>query len=83
MRSSANERIVATEVYEVPGAQEPPEGEAPVSTVTFTESDGRTILTILVQTTSKELRDTIVDSGMEAGMQEQMDALERIATSLR
>jgi hypothetical protein len=36
-----------------------------------------------VQTTSKELRDTIIDSGMEGGMQESMDALEEVAVSLR
>jgi hypothetical protein len=38
---------------------------------------------VLVQTTSKELRDTIIDSGMEAGMQEGMDLLEQVAVSLR
>lgn len=43
----------------------------------------RTTLTLLVQTTSKELRDTIINSGMETGMQEQMDLLEQIAISLR
>ncbi len=39
-------------------------------------------LALLVQTTSKELRDVIVNSGMEVGMQEQMDLLEQIAISL-
>ena len=71
-----NERIVTTEVYEVP------EAEAPLNIITFTEVDGQTTLTLLVQTTSKELRDTIIDSGMEAGMQESMDVLERVAISL-
>jgi hypothetical protein len=60
-----------------------PEAEAPLNTVTFTEVDGRTILTLLVQCTSKELRDAIINSGMEVGMQEQMDLLEQIAISLR
>ncbi len=47
--------------------------------------DGRAArqLALLVQTTSKELRDTIVDSGMETGMQESLDALEQVAVSLR
>ena len=74
-----NERIVNTEVYEgIPeGAAEPA-----LNIVTFTETDGRTTLELLVQTTSKELRDTILNSGMEAGMQEQMDLLEEIARSL-
>ncbi|GGM58530.1 hypothetical protein GCM10012275_32170 [Longimycelium tulufanense] len=75
-----NERIVYTEIYE--GA-ELPDAEAPLNTVTFTEVDGRTTLTALMQTTSKELRDTILNSGMEAGMQESLDALEQVAVSLR
>jgi uncharacterized protein YndB with AHSA1/START domain len=74
-----SERIVSTEVYEMPGA---PEVEAPVNTVTFTEVDGRTILRLLTQCPTKELRDTIIESGMEVGMQEQIDALEQIAISL-
>jgi len=72
-----NERIVSTEVYE--GM---PEGEA-VNTVTFTEVDGHTTLTILVQHTSREHRDAHIDSGMEAGMQDAMDLLEQVAISLR
>ena len=71
-----NERIVSTEIYE--GM---PEGQA-VNTVTFTEADGRTTLTILVQHTSKEHRDAHIDSGMEAGMQDAMDLLEQVAVSL-
>ena len=77
-----NERIVTTEVYEMPDAEELPDAEAPLNIVTFTEVDGRTTLTLLVQTTSKELRDMIIDSGMEAGLQEQMDALEQVAIGL-
>ncbi len=45
--------------------------------------DGRTTLTVLVQHTSKEDRDAHINSGMEVGMQEAMDALERVAISLR
>lgn len=77
-----NERIVTTEVYEMP-VGELPEAEAPVNTVTFTEVDGRTRLTVLVQCTSKELRDTIINSGMEDGMQDALDLLEQVAISLR
>jgi uncharacterized protein YndB with AHSA1/START domain len=76
-----NERILSTEVYEMPGAPTGDEG-APLNTVTFTEMDGRTILTLLTECWSKELRDTIINSGMEGGMQEQMDLLEEIAISL-
>jgi uncharacterized protein YndB with AHSA1/START domain len=72
-----NERIVSTEVYE--GM---PEGEA-LNTLTLTEADGRTTLTILAQHASKELRDAVIDSGMEAGMQDAMELLEQVAVSLR
>jgi uncharacterized protein YndB with AHSA1/START domain len=73
-----NELIVSTEVYE--GA---PGGEPAVNTVTFTEEDGRTTLTILMQAPSKEVRDMIIDSGMEAGLQDALDLLEEVAVSLR
>jgi len=77
-----NERIVSTEVYE--GA---PKGEAPeegtLNTATFAEADGRTTLTILVQAPSKEVRDAIIDSGMEAGLQDALGLLEQVATQLR
>jgi uncharacterized protein YndB with AHSA1/START domain len=75
-----NERMVSTEVYE--GV---PDGDAAptVNTMTLAEADGRTTLTILVQAPSKEVRDAIVDSGMEAGMQDAMDLLEEVAISLR
>jgi len=72
-----NERIVSTEVYEAM-----PDGEA-LNTVTFTEVDGRTTLTLLMELASKEDRDAVIDSGMEAGMQEGMDLLEQVAISLR
>ena len=59
-----------------------PEGEA-LNTVTFSETEGRTILTILIKHASKETRDAHIESGMEVGMQEGMDLLERVAISLR
>ena len=72
-----NERIVSTEVY-----QGMPEAEA-LNTLTFTEADGRTTVTILVQHTSKEHRDAHINSGMEAGLQDAMNLLEQVAVSLR
>jgi uncharacterized protein YndB with AHSA1/START domain len=75
-----NERIVTTEVYE---AAEDPDAEPPLNIVEFTEADGRTTLTLLVQCPTREVRDIIIDSGMEGGMQEQMDVLEQVARSLR
>jgi uncharacterized protein YndB with AHSA1/START domain len=74
-----NERIVYTEVYEgIPGGDDDPA----VVTMTLTEVDGRTTLTQLVEMTSREGRDAIINSGMEAGMQDAMDLLEQVALSL-
>jgi uncharacterized protein YndB with AHSA1/START domain len=72
-----NERIVATEIYETV-----PQGEA-VNTLTLTEVDGRTIVTILMQHASKEDRDGHLYSGLEAGIPQAMDVLEQVAASLR
>ena len=74
-----NERIVTTEVYE--GA--PGDGaEGAVNTIALADVEGRTALTVLVQCPSKEVRDAIIDSGMEAGMQDAYDLLEEVAVSL-
>jgi uncharacterized protein YndB with AHSA1/START domain len=72
-----NERIVSTEIYE--GM---PDAEA-LDTVTFTEVDGRTTLTLLVQHRTKADRDAHVDSGMEDGLRDALDLLEEVAISLR
>jgi uncharacterized protein YndB with AHSA1/START domain len=72
-----NERLVSTEVYE--GM---PDAEA-LDTLTLTEADGRTTMTILVQHSSKEHRDAHIESGMEDGMQDALDLLEQVAISLR
>jgi uncharacterized protein YndB with AHSA1/START domain len=71
--------IVSTEVFEGPW----PEGDPAVTTTSFAEADGRTTLTLLTQLGSKEERDAVIATGMEAGMQEQMDLLEELARSLR
>ena len=71
-----NERLVSTEVYE--GM---PDAEA-LDTLTLTEEDGRTKLSILVEHQKQEHRDGHIESGMEGGMQESMDALEEVAKSL-
>jgi uncharacterized protein YndB with AHSA1/START domain len=75
-----NERIVSTEVFEgAPGGDE----NGTLNTMTLTEKDGRTTLTTLVHAPSKDIRDAIIESGMEAGMQDAMDLLEEVAVSLR
>jgi uncharacterized protein YndB with AHSA1/START domain len=71
-----DQRIVTTEVYEAV-----PDEEA-LNTVTFAETDGRTTLTVLAQHSSRQVRDAVIASGMEAGMQESMDLLEQVAVSL-
>ena len=49
---------------------------------TLTEENGRTKLSILVEHQKQEHRDGHIESGMEGGMQESMDALEEVAKSL-
>jgi uncharacterized protein YndB with AHSA1/START domain len=77
-----DERIVWTEFFEgVPeGVTE--EEATTVNTATLTETGGRTLLTVLIQAPSKAARDAIIESGMEAGMQDAYDLLEEVAASL-
>jgi len=76
-----NERLVYTEVYE--GAPLAEDGEeAALNTVTLAEKDGRTTVTTLVQTRTKAVRDMMINSGMEGGMQDALDLLEQVAISL-
>ena len=78
-----NERIVSTETYEgVPEGVSEADATT-LNTATFTEADGGTTVTILVQAPSKASRDAIVESGMEAGLQDALDLLEEVAVSLR
>ena len=71
-----NERIVSTDVFEgMPDA-------AAVNTVSLTEENGRTTLTILVRATNRAARDAQIDSGMEGGLQAALDDLEEVAISL-
>jgi uncharacterized protein YndB with AHSA1/START domain len=77
-----NERIVNTEVFEGAPAPHDADEDPPLCTMTFTEVDGRTTLTQLTECWSREVRDLIIESGMEGGMQEAMDRLEQVAISL-
>lgn len=74
-----NERIVSTEAYE--GAPDP-DDNATLNTTTLSETEGRTTLTVHIQCPSKEVRDAILESGMEAGLQDAYDLLEEVAISL-
>jgi uncharacterized protein YndB with AHSA1/START domain len=74
-----NERIVSTEVFEgAPGGDE----NGSLNTLTLTEDDARTTMIVLIEYPSKEIRDMVIESGMEAGMQDAYDLLEEIAVSL-
>ena len=72
-----DERLVSTDVFE-----SVPDDDA-VDTLTFTETDGRTTLTVHVQHRSPAARDAHLNSGMEAGMQEALAYLEQVTLSLR
>jgi uncharacterized protein YndB with AHSA1/START domain len=77
-----NERIVSTEIYEgLPEGVSEEEGGT-VNSATFVETDGRTTLTLLIQAANKTSRDAIIESGMEAGLQDALDLLEEVALSL-
>jgi uncharacterized protein YndB with AHSA1/START domain len=78
------EKLVNTEVFEMPGSGIGPDDDddAVLTTTTFTEVDGRTRLEQLVEAGSREVRDVILELGMETGVQEQMDELEVLAGSL-
>ena len=76
-----DERLVYTEVYE--GAPLAEDGEeAALNTLTLVEKNGRTLSTTLTQTRTKAVRDMIINSGMEGGMQDAMDLLEQVAVAL-
>jgi uncharacterized protein YndB with AHSA1/START domain len=71
-----DERIVSTEVFE--GMPDAPA----LDTTTFTEVDGRTTVSILVQHTSRGHRDAHLESGMEDGLQDAMALLDEVVASL-
>jgi uncharacterized protein YndB with AHSA1/START domain len=75
-----NERVVTTEVFE--GAPDP-ENNGTVNTMTLEESNGRTTMTVLIECPNEFVRNAIVESGMEAGLQDAYDLLEEVAISLK
>ena len=77
-----DERIVSTETYEGLPPDVSEEDASTVNTATFAETDGRTLVTLLIQAKSRESRDAIIESGMEAGLQDALDLLEQAAQAL-
>jgi uncharacterized protein YndB with AHSA1/START domain len=75
-----NERLVYTEVFEMPGVSD---DDASVNTVTLEDRDGSTAMTSITECHTAEVRDMIIATGMEAGMQDAYDLLEELAISLR
>ena len=76
-----NERLVYTEMYEA--VQQSEDDEGTLNTMTLVEKDGRTLVTTLTECYSREVRDMIIGSGMEGGMQDAYDLLEQVAISLQ
>jgi uncharacterized protein YndB with AHSA1/START domain len=72
-----SERIVWTFEYE------PLPGHISVETMTLTERDGRTLLTVRNQFASKEDLDAMVNSGMESGARESYERLAELLVELR
>jgi uncharacterized protein YndB with AHSA1/START domain len=76
-------RLVYTQIFEPTASGANPEDPALVITVTFAEQDGKTHLVSHSLCPSKDVRDTILASGMEHGMRETMDQLDDLVASLR
>ena len=75
-----DERLVSTEAYEgIPDADE----HAALDTLTLEDVGGGTLMSILVEHPTREGRDMHIQSGMEDGLQDALDLVERVAGSLR
>jgi uncharacterized protein YndB with AHSA1/START domain len=71
-----DEKVVQTETFE------PFPDHPSTNTMTLTERDGVTLMRTLVHHDSPQARDMHINSGMEAGMQDAFDRLERVAIGL-
>ncbi|WP_433043758.1 SRPBCC family protein [Dactylosporangium sp. CS-033363] len=76
---AAPDRLVNTEVFE--GLPDP-DAHTGLITVTLTEADGRTHMSMLCEYDDRETRDAVIASGMESGLQDSLDHLETVATSI-
>jgi uncharacterized protein YndB with AHSA1/START domain len=78
-----DERIVSTDFYEGMPDGVSEDAATTLNTATFTETNGRTKLTILIQAKNRMTRDAIIASGMEDGLQDALQLLEQVAFSAR
>jgi uncharacterized protein YndB with AHSA1/START domain len=69
------ERLVTTERWG-------PEWPETVNTVVFTETGGRTTITLTVRYPSKEARDAALGTGMKEGMEQSFARLDRLVQTL-
>lgn len=75
-----DERLVYTEMFEA--VQQSEDDEGTLNTMTLTEENGRTFMTLHCECYTREVRDMIINSGMEGGMQSAFDLLEDVAKGL-
>jgi uncharacterized protein YndB with AHSA1/START domain len=74
---SAPHRLVYTELFEMPRAPLP-EDASPLTTLSLAEKDAVTTMSLRSQYPSVELRDLVLASGMEEGMQRSYDRLDAV-----
>jgi uncharacterized protein YndB with AHSA1/START domain len=77
---SAPHRLVYTELFEMPRAPLP-EDTSPLTTLSLVEEDAMTTMTLRSQYPSVELRDLVLASGMEEGMQRSYDRLDGVVSA--
>ena len=75
--SVPSERLVATEAFDEPWYS----GEA-LDTTVLVEQDGKTTVTTTVLYASKEIRDAVLNSGMDRGVAESYDKLDEYLASV-
>jgi uncharacterized protein YndB with AHSA1/START domain len=74
------ERLVYTEIFDVEPFNQ---GEPSVVTTTFEEVDGKTTVTVVSRYSDKNVRDAVLQSGMETGAAHSYDRLADLLTTLR
>jgi uncharacterized protein YndB with AHSA1/START domain len=77
---SAPHRLVYTELFEMPRAPLP-EDTSPLTTMSLEERDGATTMTLRSQYPTVDLRDLVLASGMEKGMQRSYDRLDEVVAA--